>query len=1026
MPIHVEPGRRRRPQSALAPLTRDAPADQFLLPSPAWQRKTNVQPGRPPRPPLCPLKAEKSLPSRSFSACVKPETSAWTAMLSQGETNLQDATNSRENSRESNSEEGARGQLSPTRQISSKGSQGASSEDDLEIDEELEVPESCGVEDLEGSGRLSLQPSQLTLASGGKEKKKKTARRWSALRGALSKVVDPRPTPPEVLAVSPNGAEIRWECQTPAQFAVEVRALAGRRWDLAVEGVPWNGGRGQVHLSLPPLTTSYVRVYQVLKDGRRGYCSRASMVSTEGAEPPKERGVQPWELQRLRRKRRDSRGGSRGKMTLLQDDISQGFEFTMPESKAEEVEEEGDCEAARKAKDDYEMRILREMEGGVETEEELEKCEPSPPAAPPPPVVGPALDLLPDSLLVYLLSRFGLEAQDLAAVSMLGTRFRRRAREELVGGSQLQISAFYQQDEPSNTIWLSVVEAAAMEAVSIQCHCWHLGQIKRKGSERWVKVLHYTSNAVVRWNSRGNQALAANEESTVLGCANGQVYSCGRNTNGEAGHGDNKPKPVLELVHALRGGPRSRIRQVSAGHNFCMLLSGAGEIVSWGLNAHGELGHGDKTARSTPVVIRALQGTSVAQLSAGGNHAVAVTQHGEMYAWGHNANGQLGLGQTVSYTKPQVVKGDAWRLLFTRPHQVSCGSFHTLLALEDGSVAVWGKGMRGVLGGQSSSDALAPQLVEPLRTHKVVHVAAGAKHCMALTAEGDVYTWGSNEDGALGVGSSEESGPHDFSSFPHAVLTSCRVVQISAGRDFSLAITAFGLLYAWGTNSNGELGTGDSRPRDTPTMVTDFECDSASVLMAAAKRQSSSFADQASKQHWTKFASREAEGSSSLNWQRIKDVVAGHTMSMYVAYNGDLYTCGTNSNGELGHGDTRMRRTASVVQNLRARWLNDQRSGNTGYVVSRKHPEGGLRCNGAGRLAAALQALEVQPGKLDITGSGGWCRERSAGEVGGTRGAVLGRAGGGRQTVISEVPHRPELQEALAAPGCERWQLSTD
>src|SRR6185503_2320680 len=95
----------------------------------------------------------------------------------------------------------------------------------------------------------------------------------------------------------------------------------------------------------------------------------------------------------------------------------------------------------------------------------------------------------------------------------------------------------------------------------------------------------------------------------------------------------------------------------------------------------------------------------------------------------------------------------------------------------------------------------------------VTAVAAGYNHTLALKSDGTLWTWGDNQYGQLGDGSTMDR------KVPVQVTTLSNVVAMAAGQYHSLAVTACGQVYAWGRNTNGQLGTGNTNNASSPVQI---------------------------------------------------------------------------------------------------------------------------------------------------------------------------------------------------------------
>lgn len=155
----------------------------------------------------------------------------------------------------------------------------------------------------------------------------------------------------------------------------------------------------------------------------------------------------------------------------------------------------------------------------------------------------------------------------------------------------------------------------------------------------------------------------------------------------------NKRLPLLDKVKGVTNGP-----------NHTLILTNAGLVYSFGYGNHGQLGHGDLISRHThPVLIEALAGVPIMGVACGGWHSLVVSGCGDMYSWGWNQDGQLGHSHTHSMiATPILVEGIPEE---TEIIKVSCGSRHSSGLSKDGLCFVWGWNEYGQLGGREETSA---------------------------------------------------------------------------------------------------------------------------------------------------------------------------------------------------------------------------------------------------------------------------------------------------------------------------------
>eukprot|EP00966_Prymnesium_polylepis_P064986 1507729-Prymnesium_polylepis.1 len=181
---------------------------------------------------------------------------------------------------------------------------------------------------------------------------------------------------------------------------------------------------------------------------------------------------------------------------------------------------------------------------------------------------------------------------------------------------------------------------------------------------------------------------------------------------------------------------------------FEKLREDVGQIRSWGNNKDGQLGHySDKPAL---VEIRGV----LRQISCGGAHTATLTDDGQLYIWGRGNEGQLGLGDFRPRPVPALLKSLGDKTAGTTVLQVACGGAHSLALCDNGDVYTWGSNDDFQLGlGQTFGRKInKPEVVPELSGKGVLRVAAGKNFSVALTEAGDVYTWGGGAAQQLGHG----------------------------------------------------------------------------------------------------------------------------------------------------------------------------------------------------------------------------------------------------------------------------------
>ncbi|XP_063173869.1 RCC1 and BTB domain-containing protein 2-like isoform X1 [Candoia aspera] len=239
------------------------------------------------------------------------------------------------------------------------------------------------------------------------------------------------------------------------------------------------------------------------------------------------------------------------------------------------------------------------------------------------------------------------------------------------------------------------------------------------------------------------------------------------------------------------------------------------EVFALGTNSGGCLGTGDVQSSIEPRRLHILCGKKLACLSYGsGPHVVLATTEGEVYAWGHNAYSQLGNGTTShSYIPCQI----STNLVNKKVIEVACGSHHSMVLTADGAVYSWGYNNSGQIGSGSTANQPIPRRVTGCLQNKIaINIACGQMCSMAVVENGEVYVWGYNGNGQLGLG----NGGNQPTPCRIAALQGIHVQRIACGYAHTLVLTDEGRVYAWGANSYGQLGTGTRSNQPYPVPVT--------------------------------------------------------------------------------------------------------------------------------------------------------------------------------------------------------------
>lgn len=319
-------------------------------------------------------------------------------------------------------------------------------------------------------------------------------------------------------------------------------------------------------------------------------------------------------------------------------------------------------------------------------------------------------------------------------------------------------------------------------------------------------------------------AVAAGQNFSVALDAFGYVYAWGANSAGQLGDGTTTGQPLPQQVPGLSG-----ITMIAAGQQFVLAQANNGELWAWGANLSGQLGYNNTTQQNSPVHVKNAAGTGnlsgVTRITAGAFHSLAVTSDNKVWAWGKQTNGQLGNGVASSspQTLPvQVLGGAAGGTNLADISEIAGGSGSSYAVRTDGNLYSWGLNDNGQLGNNDSALAQKTTPVQVKSTSgggfltNIAGVAAGDLHALAVSNTGALYSWGRNVDGQGGINS--QISP----KLRPTVVNLINVVAIAGGTSFSLAVKSGtpGTAYGWGINGSGQVGDNSILTRTVPTAVS--------------------------------------------------------------------------------------------------------------------------------------------------------------------------------------------------------------
>ena len=323
-----------------------------------------------------------------------------------------------------------------------------------------------------------------------------------------------------------------------------------------------------------------------------------------------------------------------------------------------------------------------------------------------------------------------------------------------------------------------------------------------------------TPNRVLNLN--GVVAVSAAFDMSLALTSDGHVLACGRNDYGQLGAGYVGPDVSVPVQVANL----SNVVAIAAGFFRGLALDSNGSVWAWGVG--GEIGDNTEIDRLTPVRVVSCSDpnpvgrtcanpvflSNIVAIAANGYYYgdIALRSDGTVWTWGQS---------TGNYATQVLTQVSPSRVPLSNIIAIAEGDLFSLALDANNQVWAWGANADGQLGNGNTTRSNLAILVSALTgLFNVQQIAAGRTHSLALDGDGQVWAWGDDRYGQLGIpGGSpacQQGNQYPCSSFPLPVMLPARapITTIAAGLGHSLALDASGQVYSWGLNSNGQLDLG--------------------------------------------------------------------------------------------------------------------------------------------------------------------------------------------------------------------------
>ncbi len=357
---------------------------------------------------------------------------------------------------------------------------------------------------------------------------------------------------------------------------------------------------------------------------------------------------------------------------------------------------------------------------------------------------------------------------------------------------------------------------------------------------------------------------------------------------------------------------------VSVGNAFILALDSTGHLYSWGENVSGTLGNGSTNSSSHPVAVTMPQAVQLIQVSAGFDHALALSSSGEVYVWGSNEYGQLGMEGNSAVLVPTKLES----LSGQRIVSVAAGKQFSLALSENGKVYAWGNNASLQLGVDSATvgaQCAQPQEVVALNSVFVIDIVADFSSAAAIASDGSVWLWGKNDSFQLGVDSSQTLLPQRLTK---SNLPSSRTSAVAIGEKFITMLFANGTVASLGYNRYGQFANGLSAESGSAVLkfATLGETEPLSVAVSANQTVVmdadgtlyTAGACLGSSEELSQLTLTEFPIGNASERLTALMMDAGYVNGAVIAQDGTVWTWGENGSGQLGDGSSSP--SASAVQ----------------------------------------------------------------------------------------------------------------
>ena len=392
----------------------------------------------------------------------------------------------------------------------------------------------------------------------------------------------------------------------------------------------------------------------------------------------------------------------------------------------------------------------------------------------------------------------------------------------------------------------------------------------------------------------GNPQVVSNGNTTFIIDTSGNVQGWGRNTKGEVGNGTT----INQLTPVNINGLSNIVKIIpnQDGYGYFYAIDNSGNVYSWGYNGYGQLGLGTTADQLTPALVPNL--SSVSEIYVNGYTTYALTIDGDVYAWGKNNYGQVGCGNTTTQKSPVKIN------VLSDINIIVCKSDVAFAINDNKEVYAWGYGGKYQMGNGSAITAqTVPTKISGLSNVDDV-VTNGVASFAICNNHQDAYSWGRATSYELGTYNETNRTPNRLWVISDLNTTIDEIVIESIT---AFALMGDGTLYGWGNNSYNQLADGGTFNKGVPQQILNipgvkqFEFNGYTGLVVGIDNCAYSWGGNISGEAGTGVSGRLAYATKITSLGNNIDQLFNGEYTMYAkASDGNAYGWGANTYGQVG------------------------------------------------------------------------------------------------------------------------------